>query len=220
MDSVEQQLTEILDRARKEMGAAMKVNEMDHVIRFARIAKDAEAVLRNTSAEVQRLLRQMESREAVISGERPKTVGNATPLGTSEPSRKARGKAARSTWLAGLRSRGVHLRPLGGRAFQTESGHRVGIAYASELSAHPDKWWMGLPEDHYDVVVLLCEESSGNLLDFVLTPDFVSRVWPRLTLSNGQREWHVVRSGPNYEMDPKKHLGKINSYLSHFDSLR
>ncbi len=51
-------------------------------------------------------------------------------------------------------------------------------------------------------------------------PNFVNRVWGRLTSSNRQKEWHVVRSGPNYELDPKKRLGQIPAYLSKLDPLR
>ena len=80
---------------------------------------------------------------------------------------------------------------------------------------------MGLPDAHYDVVIFLCETSSGETLDFVLPPDFVNHVWNRLSLSNKQqREWHIERNGPNYELEPKKGLGQINAYLSRLDPLR
>jgi hypothetical protein len=82
---------------------------------------------------------------------------------------------------------------------------------------------MGLPNERYDVIVLLCKTSLGEILDFILPPDFVNRVWGRLTLSkkqSEQREWHVVRSGPNYEMEPKKKLGQITMFLSRRDPLR
>jgi hypothetical protein len=80
---------------------------------------------------------------------------------------------------------------------------------------------MGLPDERYDVVILLCATSSGETLDIVLPPNFVNRVWGGFSVSEkGQREWHVKRSGPNYELDPKKQLGQIKPYLSRLDALR
>ncbi len=217
-----ERLEALREKARKEMEAAMKAGKMDGVIKFARIIKEADDALQGISLAVERMLVQLESdHEGFV------TTGPPRPermTATSDfPSRKERGKARRDEYLRGLLAKGIQLSRLKGRTFQTSFGKRVGIAYASEDRHHPDTWWMGLPDERYDVVVLLCETSSGHILDFVLPPDFVNRVWRRLTLSkkqSEQREWHVVRSGPNYDLEPKKRLGQITTYLSRLDPLR
>jgi hypothetical protein len=212
------QLKVLRDKARQEMEAAMKAGHMDGVIKFARIIKEADEALNASKLVVERIAAQLESDATapiaggVSSAPRPSSTANSI-------SRKERGKACRNEYLRRLLSKGINLSRLkGGRIFQSSSGKRVGIAYASEDG---NKWWMGLPDEHYDVVILLCETSSGETLDFVLPPIFVHRVWRGFSLSqNGQREWHVVRSGPNYELDPKKQLGQINPYLSRLEPLR
>jgi hypothetical protein len=191
---------------------------MDRVIKFARIIKEADDALKASSLVVERLAAQLESDGTVpvasVVPSAPRPLSTANPI-----SRKERGKACRNEYLRRLLSKGINLSRLKGRRiFQHSSGKRVGIAYASEDA---NKWWMGLPDEHYDVVILLCETSSGETLDFVLPPNFVRRVWGGFSLSqNGQREWHVVQSGPNYELDPKKQLGQINPYLSRLEPLR
>lgn len=213
MDTLEKLLV-LREKARQEMEAAMKTGDMNAVIKYARMIKEADTGLQATSLAVERISTQLESNSELSTsteGDRPSSLADL-------PSRKARGKASRDEYLRGLLTKGIHLSRLKGRTFQTSSGKRVGIAYASEVNAN--KWWMGLPDGQYDVVVLLCETGSGETLDFVLPPDFVNRVWRRLTLSNEQREWHVVKDGPNYELDPKRKLGQITAYLSRIEPLR
>ena len=128
-----------------------------------------------------------------------------------------RGKACRERYTRELSAKGIRLLRVKGRIYETASGRRVGIAYASEVIT--DKWWMGLLDDKYDVLVLLCEPNSGNLLDFVLPTDFVRKAWPLLSRNGKQREMHVQRIGVNYELEPGRGLGKINQYLSNHAEL-
>lgn len=213
-----EQIARLRQKAHEKMEAAMKAGQMDGVIKFARIIKEADDALQNSRLVVERISAQLDSHPNLPSPvERPHS-SERSPSSADLPSRKARGKASRDRYLRGLLSNGIQLTRLKGRAFRTSSGKQVGIAYASELQAN--KWWMGLPNEHYDVVILLCETSSGETLDFVLPPDFVSQVWGRLTISNKQKEWHVERSGPNYELEPTRGLGQITAYLSRVDPLR
>jgi hypothetical protein len=78
---------------------------------------------------------------------------------------------------------------------------------------------MGLPDEKYDVVVLLCQQPSGNPLDFVAPTDFVRKGWPILARSGKERKINVKRTGVNYELEPGKGLGKINQYLSNIAEL-
>jgi hypothetical protein len=126
--------------------------------------------------------------------------------------KNARGKACRDTYIRKLSTGGIRLFRVKGRIYEATSGRKVGIAYASEVLA--DKWWMGLLDEEYDVVVLLCEPRSGDVLDFVLPTDFVRKAWPLLSRNGKSREMHVHRVGVNYELEPGKGLGKINQYLS------
>jgi len=218
MDVIEK-LKALREKARQDMEAAMKAAQMDGVIKFARIIKEVDDSLRASSLTVERISAQLESDDDAPTLTEASHLRRPSPAEES-PSRKARGKACRVEYMRRLLNKGINLSRVKGRTYQTSSGKRVAIAYASETL--PNTWWMGLPDEQYDVVILLCETSSGETLDFILPPNFLSRVWGQLTLASNKkhREWHVVRSGPNYELDPKRRLGQITSYLSRLDPLR
>jgi len=90
----------------------------------------------------------------------------------------------------------------------------VGIPYASELEIRPDSWFLGLADEPFEFVVLLCETSSGQMLDFPLAPEFVKGIWSALSRSNGQVKFHVLRTGATYELRiPGGQLVPITQYL-------
>lgn len=212
-------LVRLRERAREELETAMKAGQMSGVIKFARIIKEADEALQGMTLAVERIAGRLETDQDVSA---PAPQQPSSPSSSAKRSWREQGNACRDEYLRGLRTKGIELRRLRGRLFQTASGKRVGISYASERQ--PDKWWMGLPDEHYDIVILLCQTSTGETLDFVLPPDFVNKVWDRLSSTNKaskkQREWHVHRSGPNYELEPKAGLGHINSYLSKLDPVK
>jgi hypothetical protein len=88
------------------------------------------------------------------------------------------------------------------KRYRTPSGIEVGIAYASELKGKPDAWFLGLADERFDAVVLLCETESGQTLDFVLPPKFVAEIWSPALLSrnNKQVKFHVFKRGSTYEL--------------------
>jgi len=138
------------------------------------------------------------------------TVGSA-------PSKKARSLGARRSWILAYK---VPLRHVKNRLYRTPSGSSVGVAYASENeNKRPDKWWLGLPDEQYDVVVLLCEDGDGTILDFVLPRDFLLRFWSGLTRSGGQVEFHVERSGATYNFRTAGGWVPITSYLGNHSIL-
>jgi hypothetical protein len=97
----------------------------------------------------------------------------------------------------------INLTQVKGRAhrYKTPSGKIVGMPSATELRGRPDQWFMGISDEHFDFVILLCETASGQLLDFVFPPDFIKEIWPYLHRdSKSQVKFHVLRDGVNYEL--------------------
>jgi len=209
-------LKRLRERARKEMHTAMQEGETKKVVRFARILQEVDGALQAVSLAVEGIAAQLEAEgDAATADEGTRPDGSSL---ADLHSARARGRASREKYLGRLLARGIQLTQLNGRTFRTSSGKRVGIAYASE--SHANRWRMSLPDEQYDLLVLLCETSSGETLDFVLPPHYVKTVWGRLTHSTNQREWHVQRFGRNYELEPKKRLGQITIYLSRLEPLR
>jgi hypothetical protein len=136
-------------------------------------------------------------------------------------SRKARGKLARAEWLSQRAKSGILLAQVEGRIYETAKRARVGIAYASEQAHRPDKWWLGLRDEAYSVVVLLCQDGNGKLLDFVIPIQTLSPFWKVFSRHGGQVEFHVERTGPNYELRvPGGGAVLMNSLLGEYKSLQ
>lgn len=140
---------------------------------------------------------------------------------SSNGSRKARGKSARAEWLSQLAKSGILLAQMEGRIYETTKRARVGIAYASEQADRPDKWWLGLRDEAYSVVVLLCQDGNGKLLDFVIPIQALSPFWKIFSRHGGQVEFHVERTGPNFALRvPGGRAVPMNSFLAEHKSLR
>jgi hypothetical protein len=110
-----------------------------------------------------------------------------------------RGQNARKAYVNELSERGIRLSRASRRVeFMTRSGKIVGVPWAEEKLSKPNRWFLGLPDQHFDFVILLCQSSDGKLLDFVFPSDFVSEIWDSLPLqySNDHRKFDVkIREG-------------------------
>lgn len=203
-------------KAEDRIREALDQGRMDEVIKLAAAVRELDNASRAHAMAAERVasaLSVASPRDTVV---KPLDMPPQRATGATM-TKNERGKACRETYIRELSTRGIRLLRVKGRIYETTSGRRVGIAYASEVLA--DKWWMGLLDEKYDAVVLLCEPRSGNVLDFVVPTDFVGKAWPLLSRNGRQREMHVQRIGVNYELEPGKGLGKINQYLSNIAEL-
>lgn len=203
--------------AEQKLKAAVAAGRMDEVIRLATAVREYDSALRVLQRSAERVSAELKGPEQADDSMESATTLHATAIQPAL-SKNARGKLRRAEYIRKLAAKGVALHHTKGRLYETDSGKGVGIAYASEVS--PDKWWMGLPDQHFDVVVLLCESRSNQVLDFVLPPALVAKMWPLLSRHANQREMHVQRTGVNYELEPGRGLGKINQYQSSITELR
>jgi len=226
-----QDFAQITQEARVLMtkrGARMSVVELDRVVSLIRSCEEAQ----RQCAELQKRLDQARNELAALTrgtgppSEPAQALASLPPRGappnrTQHPATgKIAGEKARGELLATLQEHGVRLVRAGKRVFHTPSGRKLGIAYASEVPERPDKWWLGLPDEPFDIVVLLCRSLDGGLSEFVLPSHFVTQVWPQLSRnSSGQRIFHVYKSGPNYELADKvsSELRHITEYLRRYE---
>jgi hypothetical protein len=138
----------------------------------------------------------------------------------SRSTRKARGKATREDWLSARRHDGILLSHVRGRLYENAKRARVGIASATELLRFPDKWWLGLPDGQYEVIVLLCKDSAGTVLDFVIPWKFLDPIWISFSRSSRQVEFHVERRGSKYVLPiPGQQPQAIDHFMSNYGDL-
>lgn len=124
-----------------------------------------------------------------------------------------KGNNVRMAYVNDLNSRGIQLRRSGRSKviFETKSGKTIGMPFANEYpSRKPGRWFLGLPDQNFDFVILLCETDSGALLDFVFPTDFVSDIWGLLSRqkSHGPVKFEVFRCRTDDELKVKDGVAK------------
>lgn len=170
----------------------------------------ARTVVMTVDAALQRYLRIGTDGRA----HRPSS-NDAAPL-----SAKARGELRRKHFVERLSAaEGIELQNLSGVLYETPSGAVVGIPTASPLDDSPNRWWLGLPGDQFDLAALLCEHDDGRIVALVLDEDFLSKHGRSLSRDErGQEKFVVLFEGGSYYLQVPN-VGRINvdSYRDKFD---
>lgn len=200
--------------------SSAKIGDTRAVAALARVMEDVDRAIE----EVARLARALPSlRERLrdpmdlhIAGPE-QSDGYDTTLMESRVGRKAYGERKRRRFanIHGLdRDRGV--------SYWTAARRSVGIATATERI--PNRWFLGLPDQKFDSVVLICEH-DGRDLEFVLPTECVERIWPRLSREerNGHVKFHVERPEGLIGQFELRILGgeavDVTPYLGNFEPL-
>ena len=142
-----------------------------------------------------------------------------------EMSPRARGEDRRQELIADALSRGIRMAQMTRTnkvCYLSPHGRRFGIPWASEKSARPDRWFLGLRSGLYDGIVLLCDDLNGTVHRCILPPDFSGEVLPSLSTdqSVGQIKFEVTRSDDwLYLQIPYSDPRPIDAFLESFDNL-
>jgi hypothetical protein len=107
-----------------------------------------------------------------------------------------------------------------GTTYKTQNGKLVGIAYASERL--PNRWFLGLPLKDYNSVILICENKSGDFLNFVLPEDFLGRFLKKLSHDDfGQVKFNIFLKGENYQLRiPGEGYDNVDNFQNDYSLLR
>ena len=104
------------------------------------------------------------------------------------------GKTIRMDFLQKASEKGIYLENIRGSIYQGPSGHKVGIAVATERK--PDRWFLGLPLKRFDDAVLLCKPDSGDNIEICLSKNFFDEYGYKMSESSGQMKFNVERIPP------------------------
>lgn len=137
-----------------------------------------------------------------------------------EFSHKQKGKLRRDRIMRELKTIGVSLFPVSGTTYKTKNGNLIGIASASEIL--PNRWFLGLPLKSYSSVVLICENKSGELLNFVLPKDFLNSNIDKMSHDEyGQIKFNIVLKGESYQLRiPDEGFANIDNFRDNYAPLR
>jgi hypothetical protein len=142
--------------------------------------------------------------------------------GSRTATAKSRGAAARSAWVDKLSAKGVVLTGHGKR-YQTGTGKRVAIAFASELSYRPNKWFLGLKDEPIDIAVLLCQDTGKRLYEVVLPVSDLGISWSMLSRSavGTQLKFNVRKDTHEWLLEiPGSNPVTVTKYMGGYGPLR
>lgn len=136
-------------------------------------------------------------------------------------SAKQEGVRARSDWLKTVQS-AASIRLTGsGKRYRTARQLGVGIAFANELAERPRKWFLGLPDEQTDVVVLLCRALDRSMHDLVLPLADLGDLWKQLSRSKGQVKFHVEQKDREfYLVVPRGEPLVVTKYKANYRPLQ
>jgi hypothetical protein len=223
---LDSKLARLLLEARKKLRECASSESPEELTVLIQVIKECEAAGQQLKRleEVYMRLKDALNRGRVLVGHAGILSETAMPAQhrsdtTSRSERAGHAERTRHNFLNTLHSEGISLYGVRGkRLYRTESGKRVAICYASE-DKRGDLWWMGLPNEQIDILVALCRRPSGETFDFVLPQDFLREVRFSQEQQRGQLEFHIKRSGPNFEVNEA--AGRhINRFLHAYDLLR
>jgi hypothetical protein len=135
------------------------------------------------------------------------------------PKTDARSRRERGNELREHLAKRHALIPEKGVIYRTRSGSRVGIVTATE-DPKKNTWFLGIPDTQFDSVVLRCQRTDGEVLDFVLPMTPMSGVWSRLSRSGGQVKFNVKGRDGTYQLQvPGANPLDIGPFLGQYAAL-
>ena len=208
----------LLGRIEVLLQEAIAGRKYDEVARLAKIADE----IRMLEDQEKKIAERRGDLAMLLQASARERSAELEDLGSGEESPRERGSRVRSHYIEFvLASEGIHLVRVATKKYRTPAGLLVGIAYASELDVRPESWFLGLSDESYDFVILLCESSGGAIAAYVLPPEFVRRIWKALSRSNGQVKFHITRTSTTHELRlPGSRILKIDEYLNGVQALK
>jgi hypothetical protein len=200
----------LLSRVHQLMQEAVALGDYKEVQRLARIAEELSI---------------LETKEKEIAQSRANLwalLENPleSKIDDDEVSARERGNRVRDQYIEGiLATHKIQLHRISSKKYRTSDNRLIGLTYAKELEIRPSFWFLGLSDEHFDCVILLCESSDSSgaeIAALVLPPEFVRQIWKDLSRSKGQVKFHIARTGyMSFELSlPGSRRLNISQYLN------
>ena len=205
-EAIKAKVDELLQKALAEQ-------RFDEVARLAKIAEEIKML----DEQDRKTSERRRDLAATVYGSTSEATAALDELGPGEESARERGRRVRKHYIESiLGGQGVHLDRIASKKYRTQGKRMVGISYARELDIRSDSWFLGLSDEHYDFLILLCESSKEEIAAFILPTEVVRRIWNALSRSNGQVKFHITRiAWSAYELRlPGARTVKLDEYLN------
>jgi len=197
-------------------------NERLRKIKEAATNSDTDSIISNSKIleEVERLEKKLNEISNTLDNLESYTFEITNEKNIEEVSAKERGNIRRNEFIEKIKTIGINLIQKRGVIYKINDGRLIGIASASERI--PNKWFLGLPGNNYDHVVLLCENSKKEVLSFILSKDFYKKYENNLSSdSNGQIKFNIYLRNGKYQINiPQTGNINIDEFIDKYDVLR
>jgi len=147
-------------------------------------------------------------------GELGELSEDTTNTGRNESEKK------RFVWIRNLRI--VHnVSLLGhGRIYQSSKNKQVGVVIGKEVVQKPNKWLLTLPDQNYDVVVLLCETLCDEIIDFILPVEDIDFIRKEQKKNYKLVKFNIIReNGIFFLVNRRSRIFHLNDYIAKYDYL-
>jgi hypothetical protein len=185
--SIKDKIEALKSKGLHRIGEAAKKGDTRIIVGATRIVQECERLIR----AFDELVSEMGGLAMDLEGlEHSKGVDNSISSGT-KISPRMRGRLRKEAFINDLKEQGIRLNFNKDSILLTEGGERVGVAYSSEHL--PGRWWLGIKNDSYKAIVLICERDSGGLVRLVLPGAFWdSHVENLKENKNGRSMIHIL----------------------------
>jgi hypothetical protein len=185
--SIKNEIEALKTKALQRIEAAAKIGDTRVIIGATRIVQGAERLIKAFDD----LVSEMGGLAMDFEGlEHSKDVDISIPSGT-KMSPRTRGRLMKGAFINDLKEHGITLNLSKDSILLTEKGERVGVAYSSEHSS--GRWWLGIKNDSYKAIVLICEKDTGGMVRLVLPGEFwASHVENLKDNKNGRYMIHIL----------------------------
>ncbi len=215
----QERLKQLRAQVLRKIEDAAKTGNTSLVVSSSKIVEEIESL----EKQLTEIITSLDSIEKLVerNGDLD-SVELSTPFSSQQKSLspKKRGQERRNSFVKRAKELGIHMLQLKGVQYKVNNRNLIGIAYSGET--RPNRWFLGLPPENFDTIVLLCERKNGQILSFVLSKEFYQKIKNLMsTDDNGQLKYNIsFRNGEYQFMIPERGYEKINLFLDNFDNLR
>jgi len=133
------------------------------------------------------------------------------------PSSKEKGRLRRKAFISQAQSKGIYLSNVRGVIYTTSSGRVIGIATAEKRN---QRWFLGLPIQKYDFIVLICVEDGESTFPFVIPAEAIGNL-DNLSQSKGDFKFHVSRRSDRFFLCvPQQDEIELTKFLDGYEIMR
>ncbi|MFQ5639401.1 MAG: hypothetical protein ACE5IR_15560 [bacterium] len=217
---LQKRIIQLKSQVLRKIEDAAKTGNTSSVVSSSKIVEEIESL----EQQLNQVINSLDSIEKLVeqNGESLDSVqiSSLVTLRDKSVSPKKKGEERRTHFVKRAQNLGINILQMKGVRYKVNNRNLIGIAYSSET--RPNRWFLGLPPENFDTIVLVCERKNGQILNFIFSKDFYDKVKNLMsTDDNGQLKYNIaLRNGEYQFMIPLQGYEKINSFLANFDNLR